>query len=105
MQFRKGWAAFIALVVLLLLSSSIALAGDGRPIIGCFNPGNAGLLVLNRTHRKTDTDPNTLGLGLRVVETLLRLEPEIQYQRRRGNGYYAARLQMSALEPPDFFQI
>ena len=53
MQFRKGWAAFIALVVLLLLSSSIALAGDGRPIIGCFSPGNAGLLS-----RLPPTDPS-----------------------------------------------
>lgn len=44
MQNRKGWAAFIALVVLLLLSSSSALAGDGRPVIGCFSSGNAALL-------------------------------------------------------------
>jgi len=53
MQFRKGWAAFIALVILLLLSSSVALAGDGTPIIGCFNPGNAGLLS-----RLPPTDPS-----------------------------------------------
>jgi signal transduction histidine kinase len=63
--------------------------------------GNARLLVLNHTHRKADKDADTLGLGLRVVETLLRLEPSVHYQRRRGQGYYAARLQMPALEPPD----
>lgn len=44
MHVRKGWAAFLALVILLLLSSSNALAGDGRPVVGCFSPGNAGLL-------------------------------------------------------------
>ena len=44
MQVRKGWAAFLALVVIILLGSSSALAGDGQPVIGCFNPGNASLL-------------------------------------------------------------
>ncbi len=44
MQVRKGWAAFLALVVILILISDTALASDGRPIVGCFNPRNAELL-------------------------------------------------------------
>ena len=44
MHVRKGWAAFLALIILFLLSSSSALAGDGRPVIGCFTSGNALLL-------------------------------------------------------------
>jgi hypothetical protein len=53
MQDRKGWAAFLALVVLFLLGSSIALAGDSRPVVGCFSPGNAGLL-----ERLSPSDPS-----------------------------------------------
>lgn len=67
--------------------------------------GKAGLLVINRTRRKADTDSDTLGLGLRVVEALLRQEPEIHYRRRRGESYYAARLRLPAMEPPHSFQI
>ena len=60
----------------------------------------ARLLIFNRTSRKTDADPGTLGLGLRVVEALLRAEPVISHQRRRGNGYYAALLTIPAVNPP-----
>ena len=62
--------------------------------------GKAGLFIFNHTSRKTDAAPDDLGLGLRVVAALLRLEPGIQYQRRRGRRYYAARLQMPAIETP-----
>ena len=48
----------------------------------------------------TFKEPNsTLGLGLRVVEALLRLEPEIHFRRRRGNGYYAARVSFAVCKP------
>ena len=67
--------------------------------------GKAGLLVINQTRRKADTDLDALGLGLRVVTALLRQEPDIHYQRRRGQDYYAARLKLPAMDPPDFVQI
>lgn len=62
--------------------------------------GQASLLLLNHTRRKSETDLDTLGLGLRVVEALLRQEPEILYRRRRGKSYYAARLCLPAMKPP-----
>jgi len=34
----------------------------------------------------------TLGLGLRVVETLVALQPGVKIHRRRGSRYYAVRL-------------
>ena len=45
MHVRKGWAAFIALVILFILSSSSAVAGDGGGVVGCFNQNNAALLA------------------------------------------------------------
>jgi signal transduction histidine kinase len=63
--------------------------------------GNSFLLVANRVARRsTATDADTLGLGLRVVDALLRLEPEIHCLRRRGNSYYAAGLKIPAETPP-----
>ena len=63
--------------------------------------GTVLLLVANRiSHRNGDVNADTLGLGLRVVDALLGLEPDIHYRRRRGDGYYAARLKIPAMEPP-----
>jgi len=62
------------------------------------------LLIVNHTSRKTDTETEALGLGLRVVSALLRQETDVQYLRRRGRDYYAARLQLPARESPDFVQ-
>lgn len=44
MRVRKGWAALLALVIIFLLSSSTALASDGRPVFACFSPRNADLI-------------------------------------------------------------
>jgi signal transduction histidine kinase len=63
--------------------------------------GNVRLLIVNRTSPKTDAETATLGLGLRVVAALLRLEPGIHYQRRHGKGYYVARLQSPAILQPE----
>ncbi|HEX5398442.1 MAG TPA: histidine kinase dimerization/phospho-acceptor domain-containing protein [Verrucomicrobiae bacterium] len=63
--------------------------------------GNIDLLVANQVKRRnSEIEADTLGLGLRVVDALLRLEPEIHYQRRRGNRYYAVRLNMPAKKSP-----
>jgi signal transduction histidine kinase len=50
------------------------------------------LLIANGINPQPDTERTTLGLGLRVVATLLKLEPDIHYQRRQNRGYYIARL-------------
>lgn len=62
------------------------------------------LLVSNRVSPGTIPE-STLGLGLRVVEALLRLEPDIQLHRRRGGNYYATRLRLPAVDQPGSFSI
>ena len=67
-------------------------------------PHCAVLLVSNRVNR-TSKSESTLGLGLRVVAALLRLEPDVRLQRRRGNDYYATVLRVPAVEQPLSFHI
>lgn len=52
----------------------------------------ARLTIANRVRHEPASSEETLGLGLRVVERLLHLQPDIRYTRRRGKSYYAARL-------------
>lgn len=56
--------------------------------------GRIVLLIANGISPKSETERETLGLGLRVVAALLKLEPEIRYHRRQGHGYYIARLSL-----------
>ena len=62
------------------------------------------LLVANRVNRAPDRE-TTLGLGLRVVAALLRLEPEVQLQRRHGKNHYATRLRLPTVEQSLGFHI
>lgn len=62
----------------------------------------AVLLVANRANRTGTIEP-ALGLGLRVVAALLRLEPALQLQRRHGSGYYIARLLVPLVGQPEPF--
>jgi signal transduction histidine kinase len=62
------------------------------------------LLISNRVGPATNPEA-TLGLGLRVVEALLRLEPDIQLQRRRGENYYATLLRLPAVDHPGSFNV
>ena len=61
------------------------------------------LLVGNRARRAGASEP-TLGLGLRVVGALLRLEPELKLQRRHSGSYYVTRLLLPLVEQPGQFQ-
>jgi len=54
------------------------------------------LTIVNRVEWCPVNAEFTLGLGLRVVKVLLRLDPGIHYQSRRGNMYYAVRLTFPA---------
>jgi signal transduction histidine kinase len=54
--------------------------------------GRAVFVIANGLRPRLPPHPETLGLGLRVVDTLLGLQPEIKYRRRRGAGSYCARL-------------
>ena len=64
----------------------------------------AVLIVTNRVRQSANAEP-TLGLGLRVVAALLRLEPEIRFHRRLGKNYHVARLLLPLVEQPQSFHI
>lgn len=62
--------------------------------------GRASLAIINRVEFCTlDLDRN-LGLGLRVVAVLLRLDPDLHFQRRRGLSYHAVRLSFPTANVP-----
>lgn len=63
------------------------------------------LLVTNHVNRVATKPEATLGLGLRVVAALLRLEPDVRLQRRHGNDYYTTLLRIPAVEQPFAFHI
>ena len=66
----------------------------------------AALVVSNRASGNSPSAAEpTLGLGLRVVAALLRLEPEMRLQRRQGGGYHVARLLVPLVEQPPIFNI
>lgn len=79
--------------------------------------GGGDLAVRVQTHRQTVAllvanrlqgvggEKNTLGLGLRVVAALLRLEPGMKLQQRRGQDYHLARLVMPGVNQSASFQI
>lgn len=52
------------------------------------------LTIANELRARNTPHPETLGLGLRVVDTLLGLQPEITYRRRAGARSYCARLSL-----------
>jgi signal transduction histidine kinase len=58
--------------------------------------GRFGLLIANGMRSGTGAQAETLGLGLRVVETLLGLQPEIKCRRRCGRRDYLVRLSFPA---------
>ncbi len=62
------------------------------------------LSVANRRHAPNSTRAETLGLGLRVVDTLLSLAPNIKCRRRNGRRCYAVQLSFpvaqGVAEPP-----
>jgi signal transduction histidine kinase len=52
--------------------------------------------VVNRVEWCPVNVEHTLGLGLRVVQVLLHLDPNVRFRHRRGNSYYAVRLSFPA---------
>jgi signal transduction histidine kinase len=54
--------------------------------------GNFVLLIANGLRTRSTPQPETLGLGLRVVDTLLSLQPGIKCRRRSGSRDYLVRL-------------
>jgi signal transduction histidine kinase len=63
---------------------------------------SAVLLVGNPCSGAVTAEP-TLGLGLRVVEVLLKLEPEMKLRRRHTRTYHVARLSAPLVKQPASF--
>lgn len=63
--------------------------------------GSHVLIVANRRRSPHSTQPKTLGLGLRVVDTLLNLDPNITSRRRRSLNCYAIQLAFPAADRLD----
>lgn len=79
--------------------------GDGDLLVRVKRRGKFAVLLVGNRARSTGTTEPTLGLGLRVVAALLRLEPELKLQRRHRDNYYVTRLLVPLLEQPDSFHI
>jgi len=60
------------------------------------NDDCCSLTIRNPLRSQPVASSETLGLGLRVVDTLLHLQPEIQYQRQPGPDFYQVTLTFPA---------
>lgn len=87
-----------------LLTNALKHGGGDLTVRVKRNGKFAALVVSNRASHTSPAEP-TLGLGLRVVAALLRLEPEMRLQRRHGGGYHVARLLVPQVEQPESFHI
>ncbi len=62
--------------------------------------GRRVLTIWNEVRRDQIAGEEPLGLGLRVVASLLHLQPTVKFTRRHGRRYHAARLSFPAATPP-----
>lgn len=74
-----------------LLSNALK-HGQGDIVLKLAGRQSCAVTIFNRTRAESAAHPETLGLGLRVVGSLLQLQPELRSRRRQGRNYYAARL-------------
>jgi signal transduction histidine kinase len=79
--------------------------GGGDLTVRVKRSGKFAAVIVSNSARRTDTTEPTLGLGLRVVAALLRLEPQMRLQRRLGGRYHVARLLVPLVEQPESFYI
>lgn len=79
--------------------------GGGNLTVRVKRNGKFAAVIVSNGASRTDTAEPTLGLGLRVVAALLRLEPEMKLQRRHGVDYHVARLLVPLIEQPESFHI
>ncbi len=74
-----------------LLSNALK-HGQGDILVKLSGQRSCGLTILNRIRPADELTPETLGLGLRVVDSLLQLQPELKFRRRHASTYYAVKL-------------
>ncbi len=58
------------------------------------------LVIYNRMLPNPSAEAFTLGLGLRVVNALVHLQPSLRFRCRRGAQFYVARLSFPPVPPP-----
>jgi signal transduction histidine kinase len=75
-----------------LLSNALKHGEDDLRVRVNTNGIRASLSVANRVTAARSSNEPTLGLGLRVIGALLRLEPNLTFHRRFGRKYHVARL-------------
>jgi signal transduction histidine kinase len=59
------------------------------------------LTIANRVRAGRSGPPDALGLGLRVVDTLLSLQPELKCRRRHSRGCFVVQLELPAVGRPE----
>jgi len=79
--------------------------GDGDLTVRLKRRGSLVVLTVGNRARRANAAEPTLGLGLRVVAALLRLEPGLRLQRRHRGSYYVTCLLMPLVEQPQPVQI
>jgi signal transduction histidine kinase len=70
-------------------------SGDITVELKC-RDGMLALVLGNAVRPQSSPAPDTLGIGLRVVDTLLRLQPELKCSRTHGEGFYTVELEFPA---------
>jgi len=75
-----------------LLSNALMHGRGAIRIRLCDRAGSVRLTMLNRVRQSPRPDSQTLGLGLRVVEALLSLQPALRFRQHHGDRYHATRL-------------
>lgn len=66
--------------------------GQGDIVVRLAGRTQCAVTIFNRTRAEGTRHAETLGLGLRVVASLLQVQPELRSRRRQGRSYYAVRL-------------
>ena len=74
-----------------LLSNALK-HGQGDIVLKLAGRQGCAVTIFNRARPESAAHPETLGLGLRVVDSLLQLQPELRSRRRQGRNYYVVRL-------------
>ncbi len=63
------------------------------------NEREGALTISNRVSRDPSPGDKTLGLGLRVVQALIGLQPNLRFRTRSGKNHYAVRIQFPRSTP------
>lgn len=79
--------------------------GHGGLTVRLKRRSHSATLLVNNQFKRAASPETTLGLGLRVVSALLRLEPGVRLQRRQALTSYTTLLRIQIVEQPMAFQI